>query len=320
MKKHLIFLLPALFSLSACGASDENQGNGYVLDLVCATPTGAPAMAFYKYLNSPEEKLDINDSGANVIGYLAEGSGKDIVVAPTNGGLMAILNKNVPYKIAATLTFGNFYLASTGKDTNGTLDPEDYVVGFQEANVPGRVFKYAYSSLGLSNVHWVDEATDAAKCLITGKNEKDDQHDVSYVLVAEPALTRALAKNAAASVVESVSQRFKSVSGGKEITQASIFVSNSADKAKVNLFLANINRDVTEFTANPYVLAPYIKDMFPQLIESKLKANAAELVEMTLNGNRMGLGYKNALENKESIENFMSLWGISSIDEAVFYQ
>ena len=146
----------------------------YELDLKVVSPSGAPAVALYKFLGEPEEKIEINSVASNVVAYLSPNSTKDIVIAPTNAGITAINKKNAPFKIAATITFGNFYLAATGNDANGQLDPDDYVVAFQKDNVPDKIFKYVYADVNFTNLHYVDQASDAATCLITGLNITDE--------------------------------------------------------------------------------------------------------------------------------------------------
>jgi hypothetical protein len=41
---------------------------------------------------------------------------------------------------------------------------------------------------------------------------------------------------------------------------------------------------------------------------------------MTTKGNRMGLGYKKAYENRAAVENFVSLFGITGLNEEVYYK
>lgn len=331
MKYKSLFLLSSALLLASCGGAfsssqgsaatsqSQNQASeGYTLDLSVATPAGAPAVAFYRHLHEPESKLEINADASNVVGYLNANSGKDVVVCPTNAGLMAILNKAAPYKIAATLTFGNFYLAATGNDTNKTLDNDDYVVAFQQNNVPDKIFRSVYRDL--SNVHYVAAASDAQKALITGKDETNDNASVDYVLIAEPAFSAAKKQNDKISQYADVQEQFKQTHDGLEITQASIFVANSADKTKVDALLSSLNTDVTAFVNDVSAIDPYVSDIDASALQSKFSAPLAMLKSCTSNGNRMGLGYKPAFANKESVENFMNLWGIQSLNEEVFYK
>ena len=306
-------------SSQASSLSSQEESSAYELDLKIASPTGAPAATLYKFLNEPEEKLEINAVASNVIAYLSPNSAKDIVIAPTNAGVTAINKKNAPFKLAATLTFGNFYLAATGNDDDDTLDADDYVVAFQQGNVPDKIFQYVYGDMEFSNLHYVDEASNAAACLISGKNVADENASVDYVLVAEPAMTPALSKNPNAKQVASLSEEYSKKSGGKSIMQASVFVNDGADKTKVNAFLGELKKDVEEFIANPDVLDTYTASLGEDAAKAKLGVpSTAVLKAVTKNGNRMGLGYKNAFENKDAIDNFLTLFGLSADEEIYF--
>ena len=298
--------------------SAEESQQAYALNLKVASPAGAPSVALYRHIKESEDKLEINADPTAVVAYLSANSGKDIVIAPTNAGLSAIAKKGAPFKIAATLTFGNFYLASTGNDENKTLDPDDYVVAFQKNNVPDKIFSYVYSDL--TNVHYVNAATDAAAALISKKNVSDDNADVDYVLMAEPALTNALSKNPDASQYTDIQAEFNKKSGGMDITQASIFVANSAEKTKVDAFLSSIKADVASFLDTPSVIDSFIEGMDASVLQSKFSSPVAAIKKLTSEGNRMGLGYKEASSNKEAVKTFASLFGITDIADEVFYQ
>ena len=313
MKSKSFFILSTVAMLASCGASSART---LELNVVC--PAGAPAIAFYNYVKDGGAALEINANPANVVAYLSEGSAKDIVVAPTNAGIAAIKNKKAPFKIAATLTFGNFYLASTGKDDNDTLDDDDYVVAFQQNNVPDRILKYCYDSL--SNVHYVDAASDAAQALISGKNIHDDNADVEYVLMAEPALASALAKNESAKEYANLQTVFSEKSGGAKITQASIFVNNSADKAKVNAFLGTLSGDVNGLCANADVLDTALEGVSEDDVKAKFNAPLAMVKKMMKGGNRLGLGYETAYSIRQAVENFVALFGLTDLNEEIYYK
>ena len=326
MKSKLLLTLPLIVLTSCGGASSSHQtglssssssASSEPKTLKIAVPAGAPAISLYKYV-ADETNVEVNANPANVVSYLSASSGKDVVIVPTNAGMNAIVKKSAPYKIAATVTFGNFYLAATGNDADATLDDDDYVVAFQQNNVPDKIFKYCYPTL--SNVHYVDAASDAAKCIISGKNESDNNANVDYVLIAEPALANALSKNANASEYANLQEVYASKSGNKEIAQASIFISNNLDAESGKAFLAKVKSDVESFLDDPTVLEASLGNMDQTKVQSKFSAPIAMIKKMTSQNNRMGLGFKYAKDNKEAIANFCSLFGINDIDETVYYQ
>ena len=83
------------------------------LKILC--PTGAPAVAFYNY--AKDSNFETNSVPKNIVSEMNQNSTKDIIVIDTVSGLKAI-NNGAPFKIASTITFGNFYIASTGNDDN----------------------------------------------------------------------------------------------------------------------------------------------------------------------------------------------------------
>ena len=134
------------------------------LELNVAVPSGAPAIAFYKHLN--DSKLDV-DAAETVVAYLSNNSSKDVVIAPTNAGIAAI-NKGVDFKLAATITFGNFFIIATGNDDDGVMNKGDKVLAFQENGVPGKIFSYVYGDKEL-DIKFVKDAQEAKNTILTEK-------------------------------------------------------------------------------------------------------------------------------------------------------
>ena len=116
-------------------------------DLKVLAPTGAPAVALYSLAANPNFETTSNPQ-EGLIPQFKTGN-YDVIVAPTHGGLTQIIKQNAEYKIAATITFGNFYIVSMGRDEDGVLNEGDKVLIFQENDVPGKVFKYTYGDLNL---------------------------------------------------------------------------------------------------------------------------------------------------------------------------
>ena len=151
-KKLLITLLPVL-ALTACNKS------AYKLEFKVATPNGSPATAFYKYLTDTDH-LEVNTAN-NVLAYISSAvpnTEKDIVVVPTNYGIKQITS-GADFKIAATLTFGNFFVLSTGLDNDNVMNEGDKVLAFQQNGVAGKLFNYVYSdkNLDVTYVVWLEK-------------------------------------------------------------------------------------------------------------------------------------------------------------------
>ena len=127
-------------------ASDPLDGASYA-DLKILAPSGAPSVAFYNFATSENFTTTTNPKEGLIPMFKKDTY--DVIVAPTQGGLTQIVKQQAEYKVAATITFGNFYLISTGRDEDNTLNKGDKVCYFQKDDVPGKVFNYVYGDLDL---------------------------------------------------------------------------------------------------------------------------------------------------------------------------
>lgn len=286
------------------------------LEVTVASPKGAPAVGLYNHVF--EDNVEVSDP-TNVQAWLLAGN-KDVVIAPTNAGCNLIAKKNVSYKLAAILTFGNFYLVSTGNDENDTLDADDPIFIFQTAtDIPAKLFSYVYSEMNFTNVYYGGDNSNAARNLILGYDELDeDNAPLDYVLVAEPALSNALSKNKNAKVVVNIQELYKTKSGGKMITQASVFVHKDLEKEKADKFLSTLEFEVNYLLDNPLIIDEIFASYEDLQVAAKLGANK-ELLKTVLKENSLGLGFKNAKENKESVDSFLETIGLSATSEEIYY-
>ncbi|MDY6429863.1 MAG: hypothetical protein SPL02_01635 [Bacilli bacterium] len=286
------------------------------LEVTVASPKGAPAVGLYNHVF--EDNVEVNDP-TNVQAWLLAGN-KDVVIAPTNAGCNLISKKNVSYKLAAILTFGNFYLVSTGNDENDTLDADDPIFIFQTAtDIPAKLFSYVYSEMNFTNIYYGGDNSNAARNLILGYDELDeDNAPLDYVLVAEPALSNALSKNKNAKVVGNIQELYKTKSGGKMITQASVFVHKDLEKEKADKFLSTLEFEVNYLLDNPLIIDEIFTSYEDLQVAAKLGANK-ELLKTVLKENSLGLGFKNAKENKESVDSFLETIGFSATSEEIYY-
>lgn len=286
----------------------------YEHTLTIISPTGAPSIAFYNYAQDANFETNTN---AQIIAQMMARGQKDVVVLPTNAGVKTINNPQATkYKIAATITFGNLFVASTGNDDNGVMDDGDYIILFQQNNVPDLVFHSVYGTSVDSNVHYVDNAEYAKNCLISGKDETRHNEVVDYVLMAEPALSQVKAQYPNVGVYANLQVLYKT-KYSTEIFQASIFVKADADRSVVNSFLSSLEDDIEKGLENPDLIKEGMsKANDPQSkygIAPQGAANAAK------NGNKFGLGFKRAKDNKQGIDNFLSVFGIDATTEENYF-
>ena len=319
MKKYFIPLIIATMALVGCNAknssSEVKEFDRTSLSII--TPTGAPALAFYNYAGL--SNFETNSVPTNIVGIMAAGQ-KDVAVLPTNAGIQAIKGKNAPYQIAATITFGNFYIASMGNDSDNEMNAGDKILLFQKGNVPDKIFHYVYGDAFDSSIYYVNAVSDAAAALISGSftdAESGESVVPNYVMVAEPVLTNVLSKKENVKIYADVQAKYKEKSGNKELFQASVFVKNTLEKELVTSFLSSLKDDIEGAIADPSKLsagmakesaAQEVFGVAPQMAENVLKKN-----------NGMGLGFKYAKENKDAIETFLALFDIKDLDEKIYF-
>lgn len=285
-----------------CGCRN-NKNKDYKI----MVPTGAPAIAMAGFAMT--KSFETTTDPSTIVPLMASEQ-VDVAVLPTNVGVSAITNKNVPFKILCTITFGNFYIASTGNDENGVMDPDDYIVSFQKGAVPDKIFHYVHGDDFDNALHYVASAQDAAKCLKLGKNLTDNEAVVDYVLLAEPALTNVLKTTPTASLYEDLHSKYKEKSNGLIIPQASVFVSNSLEQEVIQEGIYEaLEKSVREMLEDTEVMKAFMNLSSDPETLFGVKPDIA--AEVTKNGNKMGLGCKKASLIKDDINNFLKLFGIN---------
>ena len=302
MKKLVLLSLIPLV-LCGCGRKDKYK------DLRFVVPTGAPAiaMAAFADLNG----FDTVTDPSTIVPMMAAEQ-VDVAVLPTNVGVTAINVKKVPYKLLCTITFGNLYIASTGKDEDGVMGADDYIVSFQQGAVPDKIFHYVYGTELDSALHYVSGAADAAKCLKTGKNLADESKDVDYVFLAEPALTKVLETTPNASVYANLQELYKVKSEGLMLTQASVFVRSALEENVVKKAIyKTIEQSVNQMIKKSENISTYMNKVDEPATIFGVEAEYA--VKTMDAGNKMGLGCKLASDIKDDINKFLTIFGVSPI-------
>lgn len=305
MKKVLLSLLFPLL-LSSCGGHYDDYTKWRII-----TPTGAPAIAMSYF--SGYENFETNSDPVNIVAMMKAGKA-DAVVLPTNVGMQAIRQGNLPFKIFKTLTHGNIYIASTGNDDDGLMDSDDYIVSFQKGAVPDKIFHYVYGDEYENALHYVSNAQEAAKCLKLGKNLADDKKDVDYVVLAEPALTTVLETTPNAKQYADLQELYKVKSGGKEIFQAALFVSNELDMhTLMEPFQSYLHISINDMKKTPETAETYMNlNSNPELTFGVKPEVARKMFE---NGNRMNIDCKDVWKERESINLFLSIFGVDPLNE-----
>lgn len=318
MKKIIVILISLM--LAGCATNIKEESKEKQLSIV--VPAGAPSLAFYNELDN--EHFNTGDA-ASIIPELKGENGSDIIVIDTVNGIRA-LNAGANYKLAATLTFGNFFIASTGNDDNGVMDSDDYIVLFSQGTTPDLVFHYIYGNEFDSNIHYVQAVSDASTCLIKGINISDDEHSideepyVDYVMIAEPALTAAMSQNENVSVYANIQDEYANKSGGLQMIQASVFVSNKVEESQIDSYLNSLETTINELLENPELFADATSTLEDVEVKEIFGVPNAKIATKVLKTNTIGLGYKKAYDNKEAIDAFVSLFGLEETSEEIYFK
>lgn len=309
MKKVLnLLIMPIL--LASCspriGGDYENYEKWTIV-----TPTGAPAIAMSYFCGY--ENFQTNSDPSNIVAMMTTGR-PEMVVLPTNVGIQAIRKGNLPYKLLASITSGNIYIASTGKDNDGVMDESDYIVSFQQGSVPDKLFHYVYGDTLNNALHYVSSAQEAAKCLKMGKNLADDGKDVEYVVLAEPALTSVLSSTPSASQYADLQELYKVKSNGISIYQASLFVRNNLDQhTLMEPVLGNLLQSINKMKDDPdYVVELMNHNLNPEATFGVKPEVAKQMFE---NNNRMNITCQTFFspDGREGLNLFLSIFSMEEI-------
>lgn len=308
MKFKYLTLVP-LLALTACGESTTK-----VLNIVA--PKGAPTVALYNYCG--KENFTTGDAGA-IRSMMTKSSEYSVVVLDTYNGVQNI-QSGAPYKLAASITFGNFYLAATGNDDDGTLNVGDRIYNFNRGGTSDQLFHYIYGNEHDENIIWGAAASDAKTALETGVDNANNK--VDYVFIAQPALFAALKNNSNASVYHNIQTLYQEKTNNHRPIQASVFIKNNLDKEVANAFLSEIETSINAGLDNPDLIFNGLRSISDDdkvvIQHTSVAPQIAKAV--TLNGNGMGIGFENALSIKDEIDDFLNILGLEDTNEEIYYK
>lgn len=207
-------LAAVLFAGCASQAAPEKQ------EVKVLVPTGAPALGMLMgTLDNADVTLEYTSGTDLLSAELAKKDGDyDVIVAPVNLGLKTY-EANPVYQCAGVLTWGNLYMV--GKDEEALHDPAAEVAAFGEGAIPGMVFNTVEADEISGNVSWYPSVAEAQQALLSGKADA--------ALLAEPAVSAALAKDDSLKVISDLQALWKDKEGSERTgyPQAALFVKES---------------------------------------------------------------------------------------------
>ena len=332
--KKLLLVLSILLLLCGCAANktetpaeEPAQENTEAVEetavdlsgLSIVTPKGAPVLAFYDQI----ENENYTRVTADAISALWTGDqSPDVLVVDLTSGIKAISN-GAEYKLGAIITFGNFYLASTGNDENDTMDADDKIVLFGNENMlPSKLWHYLYGEDYDASLLYEADAQAAAAALGSGKYS--DGMEVDYVFLAQPALFAAMKKNENAKIFADIQEVYKNKSG-LDMIQAAVFIKNSVDEATGNAFLDQLSASIASAIADPQLVEAGLGVYTGDEATAQYGFNPAVVVNVfkqknALGNNAMGLGFAKAIDIKSDIDAFLKIFGIDETSEEIYFK
>ena len=308
--------------LCSCTGEKKEETVDEVIDttkLTIVTPTGAPVLAFYDQISNE----NYSRVAAEAISALWTGDASpDILVVDLTSGIKAISN-GADYKLGAILTFGNFYLASTGNDEDETMDKDDRIVLFGNENMlPSRIWHYLFADEYDESLIYEANAQLAAAALASSK--ASDGSDVDYVFLAQPALFASLKKNENARIYMDIQAEYKNRSG-LDMIQAALFINNRVDQKTAELFLEKLETSIDALIEDPELANEGLSVYKDEEAVAQYGFNPAVVVNVmkqknALGNNAMGLGFKRAIDIKDDIDAFLNVFGVEKTSEEIYFK
>lgn len=301
--KKVVFSLLSIFLL-ICGCNDTNKNNK---ELKIIAPSGAPSIAFYKYIN--DDNFITNSLPSNIQASMVNGE-YDVAILDVVGGIN-IINKGASYLLTSVITFGNFYLLSLGNDENETIDEEDIIVSFGQNTTPDLIYKSLFPDISID--YYVNGVSEASSVAISGLI---DNKTVNYVFIAQPVMQKVLQTNENTFIYADIKELFEEKYQTDGIPQAGVFIKKSlieSNKEDITNFLSSLKDDIDNVTINPDLLLDLDNSKFSEKI-----GIPTELANQVLkNNNGINLGFKDASSYLDDLNIYFEILGLNEIKEDV---
>ncbi len=290
----MLFITLFLFVFIIACSDDDKIQDTFHLNII--VPNGSPALSQthfqYTQPNIENATYDIQIvAGADPL-IAAFGSGShEIIYAPTNLGAK-LIDTGVPYVFAATINWGNFYLASkTPISSMGDLEGKE-IIAFGENATPDILLRtliseYHYNDAPTIRIPYNDSVQTSLGDLVSN-NE-------AIVLLAEPVLSVAQ-QNLGDLYVINLQEAWEDMTGLASYPQAGIFVRNDIPKTIINDYLSAIENGINFLNENPSIIAGYAVDLdygfpLPVLLNAIPRSNIA---------------FTSAQKSRESLESYFT--------------
>ena len=267
MKKKLIKIILPILVLTlgvACGKSAEPIEP---TTLKVSVPDGIPALTMAKMIkenNLIDENITLEYTVEKTTDALAAkvlSKEADIAIVPSNLAAQTY-NKGLGYKVAATGSWGSFYLISEEaiRDPQVLIGQEITTIG--KNLTPDIMLRHILKLKEIEadkdvTINYLNGATELAPNYLSGK--------IAIASVPEPMLTTILGKKPNTSIILDFNEEWKNAHGSKDgYPQSSLIVKEdiiSNKKEFVERFLAEYEQSIDWANANPEQLGEYSTEL-----------------------------------------------------------
>lgn len=271
-------------------------------DITILAPGGAPALALLPLFENGNS-IDIVDGPDNLQAEFTGPSNYDIVIAPTNLGVKLATMDKTEYRLLDVVTWGNLYLVGTNQDQ--LSDTSIKVAAFGEEAVTGLVYKHNYENL-LGITTWYPSVSEAQAALLSG--------EVDVAMIAEPAATATIAKAKENGKEFTIIANLQDDWGDGGYPQAGLFVKASTYEENKDAIDA-LETYIREYVDEANVDAAPVVEAIDAVGAENLSVPNATIVSKTWN--RLNLNVVRASDVQESLEKFLSIFGVEGIEKAI---
>lgn len=305
MKKKFSLLLSILFIVSVfigC-TSKKEEVKQEQKTVKIFYPDGIPALTMAKLAkeNPTVNKnikinYEIQKTPDTLVSKVLSGEA-DIAVVPSNLAAQAY-NKGLPYKLAATSSWGSFYLISSEeiKSFDDLKGKEIYNIG--KGLTPDIVFKYILSKNNINpdkdvTLTYLNAATELAPAFISGKSK--------IAVIPEPMLTNVTMKKPDTKISFDLNKEWTKLTGNVNgYPQSSLIIKKELiekDKNFVEEFLAKYKESIEWANKNPEKLGEYAEEL-------KFSMNKA-VVQKSMD--RANIKYVDIKDSKRDYEDYFKV-------------